>query len=520
MKKKPVLSFWQIWNMSFGFLGIQFGFALQNANVSRIFQSLGGDVDRLAVYWLAAPVTGLIVQPIIGHYSDKTWGKLGRRRPYFLFGAILASLALFIMPNAPFLWVAVGTLWIMDASINISMEPFRAFVGDMLPAEQRTKGFAMQSFFIGTGAIVASFLPYVMTNWFGVANVAAAGKLIPPSVKFSFFIGGAVFLLAVLWTVIRTREYSPEEMKSFEQEKDIASPDAKPETYSSAELQGKFLRNGIIFSVAGLLISYVFFLYRLEKELYILSGGLLFFGLVQLIAAYLTGRNMTGNGLVEIVTDMVRMPKTMGQLAVVQFFSWFALFAMWIYTTAGVTSHIYGTTDTASELYNDGANWVGVLFGVYNGFAAIVAIFLPVMAHYTSRKMAHAISLVFGGIGLASFYIVRDPDMLILSMLAVGVAWASILSMPYAILTGALPAHKMGTYMGIFNFFIVIPQILAASLLGFFMRHLFHGEAIRALILGGASLIVAAICVLFVDDVDHPERSTAKFAGIKEKAKS
>ncbi len=519
MKKKPVLSFWQIWNMSFGFLGIQFGFALQNANVSRIFQSLGGDVDRLAVYWLAAPVTGLIIQPIIGHCSDKTWGKLGRRRPYFLFGAILASLALFVMPNSSLLWVAVGTLWIMDASINVSMEPFRAFVGDMLPAQQRTRGFAMQSFFIGTGAIVASFLPYLMTNWFGVANVAAPGKLIPPSVKLSFFIGGAVFLLAVLWTVIRTKEYSPEEMKSFEQEKDITSRNAKPETLSSVGLKGKFLRNGIIFSVAGLLISYVFFLYRLEKELYILSGGLVTFGLVQLAAAYLAGRNRIRNGLVEIVTDMVNMPKTMGQLAVVQFFSWFALFAMWIYTTAGVTSHIYGTTDTASELYNDGANWVGVLFGVYNGFAAIVAIFLPAMAKYTSRKIAHAISLVFGGIGLASFYVVKDPDMLILSMLAVGVAWASILSMPYAILTGALPAQKMGTYMGIFNFFIVIPQILAASLLGFFMRHLFHGEAIMALILGGVSLFVAAISVLFVDDVDSPERTAAKPAGTLGKAK-
>ncbi|MGD9929737.1 MAG: MFS transporter [Mangrovibacterium sp.] len=505
MKKKPVLSFWQIWNMSFGFLGIQFGFALQNANVSRIFQSLGGDVDRLAVYWLAAPVTGLIVQPIIGHYSDKTWGRLGRRRPYFLVGAILASLALFVMPNSPLLWIAVGTLWIMDASINISMEPFRAFVGDMLPSEQRTKGFAMQSFFIGTGAIVASFLPYAMTNWFGVANVAEAGH-IPPSVKWSFYIGGAVFFLAVLWTVARTKEYSPDELKSFEAEKIASNPSAKLVLKTAFELIGKFTRNGIFFAIAGSILSYVFFFFDLEKELYILSGGLLVFGLILLLTGYLAKINKAKNGLVEIVTDMMNMPQTMGQLAVVQFFSWFALFAMWIYTTAGVTSHVYGTSDTASELYNEGANWVGVLFGVYNGFAAVVAFLLPVLAKYTNRKITHAVSLVLGGIGLASFYVVRDPNLLLLSMLGVGVAWASILSMPYAILTGSLPSNKMGTYMGIFNFFIVIPQILAASILGFFMKHLFGGQAIMALLLGGASMLIAAVSVLFVDDIDSPNK--------------
>ena len=505
MKKKPVLNFWQIWNMSFGFLGIQFGFALQNANVSRIFQSLGGDVDRLALYWLAAPVTGLIVQPIIGHYSDKTWSRLGRRRPYFLAGAILASLALFIMPNSPVLWIAVGTLWIMDASINISMEPFRAFVGDMLPSEQRTQGFAMQSFFIGAGAIVASVLPYIMTNWFGVANVAEAGRLIPPSVKLSFYIGGGVFFLAVLWTVIRTKEYRPEELQSFEEEKIASNPSARLLLRTAVELTGKFTRNGLLFVMAGAVLSYVFFHFDLEKELYILSGGLLIFGFILLLTAGLAKINKTKNGLVEIVTDMLNMPKTMGQLAVVQFFSWFALFAMWIYTTAGVTSHVYGTSDTTSELYNEGANWVGVLFGVYNGFAAIVAFLLPVLAKHTNRKTTHAISLALGGFGLASFYVVRDPNLLVLSMLGVGVAWASILSMPYAILTGSLPGDKMGTYMGIFNFFIVIPQILAASILGFFMRHLFGGQAIMALQVGGASMLIAAVAVLFVDDVDSPK---------------
>lgn len=506
MKRKPVLSFWQVWNMSFGFLGIQFGFALQNANVSRIFQSLGGDVDRLAVYWLAAPVTGLIIQPIIGHYSDKTWGRLGRRRPYFLIGAILASLALFVMPNSPMLWIAVGTLWIMDASINISMEPFRAFVGDMLPSEQRTQGFAMQSFFIGTGAVVASLLPYALTNWFGIANIAVGDQLIPPSVKWSFYIGGVVFFLAVLWTVIRTKEYSPEEMESFEEEKVLVNPSVRIKLKTAFELIRVFLRNGLIFLITGLLISYFFYYFRLEKELYILSGGLAIFGLVQLLTAYLAKIDKTENGLVEIITDMLNMPKTMVQLAIVQFFSWFALFAMWIYTTAAVTSHVYGTSDTTTALYNDGADWVGVLFGVYNGFAAVVAFLLPVLAKYTNRKVTHSVALVLGGIGLASFYVINDPNLLILSMLGVGVAWASILSMPYAILTGSLPVRKMGTYMGIFNFFIVIPQILAASILGFFMRHLFQGEAIMALLLGGASMLIAAVTVLFVDDVDSPDK--------------
>ncbi len=505
MRKKPLLSFWQIWNMSFGFLGIQFGFALQNANVSRIFQTLGGDVDRLAVYWLAAPLTGLIVQPIVGHYSDKTWGKLGRRRPYFLVGAILASMALLFMPNSPTLWIAVGTLWIMDASINISMEPFRAFVGDNLPSEQRTKGFAMQSFFIGTGAIIASFLPYAMTNWFGIENTAPEG-IIPSSVKWSFYIGGVVFFFAVLWTVISSKEYSPEEMKAFEEEKVKSNPDTKIDIKPVSQLQRVFLRNGLVFGIVGLVFSYFVFHKNLEKELYILGAGLAVFGIIQLIVLLLSKANKVKNGLVEIITDMVNMPKTMGQLAIVQFFSWFALFAMWIYTTAAVTSHVYGTSDTTSALYNEGANWVGVLFGVYNGFAAIVAFGLPVLAKLTSRKSTHSISLVIGGIGLLSFYLITNPNLLLLSMVAVGIAWASILSMPYAILTGSLPANKMGVYMGIFNFFIVIPQILAASILGFFMTHFFKGDAIWALVAGGFSMIIAAVTMVYVDDVDSPNK--------------
>lgn len=505
MVKKPSLSFWQIWNMSFGFLGIQFGFALQNANVSRIFQTLGGDVDRLAVYWLAAPVTGLIMQPIIGHYSDKTWGKLGRRRPYFLVGALLASITMLFMPNSPILWIAVGTLWIMDASINISMEPFRAFVGDNLPSEQRTSGFAMQSFFIGTGAIVASFLPYALTNWFGIENTAAEG-IIPPSVKWSFYIGGFVFFGAVLWTVFSSKEYTPEEMKSFEKERIKENLNSVTTYRNASELLRVFIRNGSVFLLFGLVLVYLVYRNGLEKEMYILGGGLTVYGVIQFITYLLAKSDKTKNGLVEIMTDMVNMPKTMGQMAVVQFFSWFALFAMWIYTTAAVTTHVYGTSDTTSALYNEGANWVGVLFGIYNGFAAVVAFGLPVLAKLTSRKTTHAISLVIGGIGLLSFYFITNPNLLLISMVAVGIAWASILSMPYAILTGSLPASKMGVYMGIFNFFIVIPQILAASILGFLMRKFFNGDAIWALVAGGISMIIAALTVFFVDDVDSPNR--------------
>jgi maltose/moltooligosaccharide transporter len=409
------------------------------------------------------------------------------------------------MPNSPALWIAVGTLWIMDASINISMEPFRAFVGDNLPSEQRTMGFAMQSFFIGTGAIVASFLPYAMTNWFGIENTAAEG-IIPASVKWSFYIGGFVFIGAVVWTVFSSKEYSPEELEAFEKEKMKSEASQVFINKPISKLHNEFLRNGIIFLIIGLAMVYYVFRSGLEKEMYILGGGLAVYGIIQLITLLLSKSDQTKNGLVEIMTDMLNMPKTMGQLAVVQFFSWFALFAMWIYTTAAVTGHIYGTSDTTSVLYNEGANWVGVLFGIYNGFAAIVAFGLPILARYTSRKTTHSVSLAIGGIGLLSFYFITNPNLLLLSMVAVGIAWASILSMPYAILTGSLPSQKMGVYMGIFNFFIVIPQILAASILGFMMRKFFNGDAIWALVAGGISMIIAAASVYFVNDVDSPKK--------------
>ena len=503
MKQKPRLSFWQIWNMSFGFLGIQFGFALQNANVSRIFETLGANVEDIPILWIAAPVTGLIVQPIIGHMSDNTWNRLGRRRPYFLVGAIFASFALLIMPNSPALWVAAGMLWIMDASINISMEPFRAFVGDMLPSDQRTTGFAMQSFFIGTGAVIASALPYIMTNWLDISNTAGEGQ-IPPSVKYSFYIGAAVFFVAVLWTVLRTKEYSPEEMKEFQEERK-----EKLEIKSDADkiLPGsRFLKSSVLWLLGGAILAFLVYYFTLEAELYILGFGLIFFGIVQVITGTMINSGKSKNGFVEVINDLFKMPATMKQLAIVQFFSWFALFAMWIYTTAAVTGHIYGTTDSTSVLYNDGADWVGIMFAVYNGFAAVVAFLLPVLARFTNRRVAHLIALLAGGLGLISVYFFNNPDMLIISMLGVGLAWASILAMPYAILTGSLPQHKLGVYMGIFNFFIVIPQILAASILGFFVKQVAGGEAIYALILGGASIILAGFLTLLVKDVADPKQ--------------
>ncbi|PLX05805.1 MAG: MFS transporter [Marinilabiliales bacterium] len=498
MKRKPRLSFWQIWNMSFGFLGIQFGFGLQNANVSRIFQTLGAEMDSIPILWIAAPITGLIIQPIIGHFSDNTWTRLGRRRPYFLAGAIFASIGLIIMPNSPALWVAAGMLWIMDASINISMEPFRAFVGDLLPDEQRTKGFAMQSFFIGTGAVVASALPYLLTNVLGIENTAPEG-VIPPSVKIAFYAGAAVYFIAVLVTVITTKEYTPEEVKEFE----AASEDKRKEQNYSDEYakHSSYIKVSAIFALLGIFTFIFVYLKDLEKEIYILAGILLLFSLLMLISWVMRKYKDAKNGLVEVFSDLIKMPSTMKQLSVVQFFTWLGLFAMWIYTTAAVTDHIYGTTDTESLLYNNGADWVGVLFGVYNGAAALFAFLLPLLAKLTSRKVTHMICLLIGGVSLASIYVFKDPNWLILPMVGVGLAWASILSMPYAILTAALPEHKMGIYMGIFNFFIVLPQILAATILGAMTKHLFDQHAIYTLVFCGIMMVIAGFATLFVKDI-------------------
>jgi maltose/moltooligosaccharide transporter len=499
MKDKPVLSFWQIWNMCFGFLGIQMGFALQNANVSRIFQTLGAAVDEIPILWVAAPLTGLIVQPIIGYMSDRTWNRLGRRRPYFLVGAILASLALFVMPNSPYLWFAAGMLWIMDASINVSMEPFRAFVGDMLPEKQRTSGFSMQTFFIGVGAVVASALPWMMTNWFDVSNTAPAGE-IPPSVKIAFYVGGAAFLLAVSWTVFSTKEYSPEQLAEFE-----AARDKSGEEYDDTLAPASKYRNGgLVWMVAGIGLLLWIQAGGLDKELYILGGGFTVFGIFQLLASALQNRGNTSNGFYEIMHDLFHMPRVMRQLAVVQFFSWFAMFAMWIYGTSAVTSYHFGTTDVTSAAYNDGADWNGILFASYNLFAALAAIAIPFVASRLSCRVCHLVNLSVGGLGLISFWFISDPKLLLVSMVGVGVAWASILSLPYALLSNDLPAHKMGVYMGIFNFFIVIPQLVAASILGLLLRKFFDLQPIYGLVIGGVSLLVAGALTLLVDRSAEP----------------
>lgn len=430
MKQKQSLSFWQIFNMSFGFLGIQFGFALQNANVSRIFQTLGAKIDDIPILWIAAPITGFLVQPIIGYLSDRTWHpRWGRRRPFFFLGAVFSSIALFAMPNSKALWVAAILLWVLDASINISMEPFRAFVGDKLPAKQQTTGYAMQTFFIGLGAVIASLLPYLFTNFFGFSNTAPEG-VIPDSVKYSFFIGAIVFLASVLWTVLSTDEFPPEDIKKWEEEK--------------LKTKGVF------------------------------------------------------HGIIEIGQGIFKMPKVMLQLAMVQFFTWLALFSMWIYTTSSVAQNAFGTTDTTSKLFQDAGDWVGVMFTVYNGISAIVAFMLPVLARRIGKSQTHMICLIIGGVGLISLFFIHDKTMLLIPMFGIGLAWASTLTMPYSILANALPANKMGFYMGVFNFFIVIPQIVAAALLGFCIKIMFNNESIYALVIGGFSMIIAGLLCVFV----------------------
>ncbi len=438
---KPRLSFWQIWNMSFGFFGIQFGFALQNGNASRILTTFGADVEHLSWFWLAAPLTGMIVQPIIGYYSDRTWTSLGRRRPYFLAGSILASAALMLMPNAqvlatilPPLYIGAGILMVMDTSFNIAMEPFRALVADLLPADQRTMGFAVQTFLIGLGAVIGSWLPYVFAEYFGVEKMATAGH-VPYNVTLSFYIGAVVFLVAILWTVITTKEFPPESTEEYK--KDLDKAPAK-------------------------------------------------------------------KGLAQIASDFANMPKTMKQLGLVQFFSWFALFSMWVFTTSAVTTHVYGLAadDHSSITYQEAGNWVGIIFGVYNGVSAIYALTLPFIAAKLGRKTTHAVSLCAGGIGLISIYFIHDPNLLILSMIGVGIAWASILAMPYAILAGAIPSNKMGIYMGVFNFFITLPQIINGVIGGPIVKHLYHSQAIYAIVMAGVFLFIAAFCVRFVEDRD------------------
>ena len=480
MDRKPRLSFWQIWNMCFGFLGIQFGLALQNANVSRIFQTLGADIDQVPGLWIAAPLTGLLVQPVVGYFSDRTWTRLGRRRPYFLAGAILATLALFVMPNSPALWIAAGTLWILDASINISMEPFRAFVGDQLPPAQRPAGFAMQSFFIGVGSVVASLLPWLLAKA-GVANTAGPGE-VPDTVRYAFYLGGAVLFGAIGWTVLRSREYPPEVLARHDGAAAVAPRAPAPAMAAVAWL------------LAGVALAALIAARGWDRMLYVLAGMVAGYGTLLLLARALRSEGM----LPTIVADLRAMPLAMRRLAVVQFFSWFALFAMWIYTTAAVTGVHFGSQDPTSNAYNEGANWVGVLFAAYNGFAAVAAVAIPWMVRNLGVRASHGLNLCLGAAGFFSFLLVRDPQWLLLSMAGVGFAWASILSLPYVMLSDTLPATKMGTYMGLFNFFIVIPQLVAASLLGFLLKWLFAGQPLWALGLAGASLLLAALAMFAV----------------------
>jgi maltose/moltooligosaccharide transporter len=445
MQQKPRLSFWQIWNMSFGFMGIQFGWGLQLANMSGIYTYLGANPDDIPILWLAGPVTGLLVQPIIGSMSDRTWNRLGRRRPYFLTGAILASIALFFMPDSPILWMAAGLLWILDASINVSMEPFRAFVADKLNTDQRTAGFVMQSFFIGIGQTLANLLPYIFRRMGvdapRVAAAEAATHTIPMSVNYAFKIGAVAFIICVLWTVFTSKEYPPENMEEFERQ-------------------------------------------RREHK-----------GLFQAINALLK----------EVASAMREMPATMKQLAVVQFFTWLGLFCMWMFFGLMTSYHIFGAVNEKDPRFTDGQAWGGNAFAVYSIVCFAVAFLIPPLARKTSRKTVHIIALICGAIGLLSSYFIHDQNILLLTMVGVGIAWASILSMPYAILSGALPPARMGVYMGIFNFFIVIPEIVASFSFGPVIRALFGRDNPQAplyvVMAGGVFMLIAAAFVSIVRDV-------------------
>lgn len=445
--KKRTLGFWEIWNMSFGFLGIQMGFALQNANASRILQIFGADVHELSWFWLIAPFMGLIVQPIIGHYSDNTWTRFGRRKPFFLLGAVLASIGMVLIPQADFmiailpaLWVGAGMLMIMDASFNIAMEPFRALVADNLSDEQTTKGFSIQTALIGIGAVIGSWLPWMLSNWFGFAKTSTEGS-VPENLLWSFIIGAMVLVGSILVTIFTTKEYSPEELQQFE--------DAK---------------NG--------------------ADIIIVEG------------------EQPKAKLTDIFEDFKRMPETMRQLSWVQFFSWFALFGMWVFAVPAIAQHVYGLPagDSSSEQYQEAGNWVGILFGIYNGVSAIVAFILPVIAKRISRKKTHAYALFAGGLGLILIYFTSSAYGLILPMILIGIAWASILSMPYAMLAGSITPKKMGVYMGIFNFFIVIPQIINGIIGGPLVKYAYDNQAIFALVVSGISLIIAGLLSFRIKD--------------------
>ncbi|MGV1681564.1 MFS transporter [Sphingopyxis sp. NJF-3] len=483
---KPRQGLAGLWNISFGFLGLQIGFALQNANMSRIFQSLGEDLDRLPGLWAAAPLTGLLVQPIVGHMSDRTWfGRLGRRRPYFLAGAILAAIALFVMPESPAVWFAAGMLWILDASLNISMEPFRAFVGDMLRKDQHSAGYAVQTAFIGVGAVVGSLLPAAMEA-LGAANVAPLGQ-IPDTVRYAFWAGGVALFLAVLWTVVTTGEYSPEQMAAFEAAR---AEEAAP---AQRALASRGYGASLAWIAGGLIVAFVQMRFALLREILLLGALLAGYGLASMLAIAFARRGNTANMLSSIVGDFAGMPALMKRLALVQFFSWSALFIMWINTTPIVTQYHFHSTDPATAAYQDGANWVGELFAIYNGVAAVAALtLLPWLAARIGAARTHIVGLLCGAIGYASVFVLRDPTQLILSEIFIGIFWASVLAMPYAILASSLPQAKLGIYMGLFNVFVVVPQLLVATVMGQVMQAFFPGEPIWTMAFAAATLILAA----------------------------
>ncbi len=497
--EKPRQSLAGLWNISFGFFGIQIGFALQTANMSRIFQSLGASVDSLPILWVAAPLTGLLVQPIIGHMSDKTWlGRLGRRRPYFVAGAILAALSLFLMPLSTELIMAAILLWLLDASLNISMEPFRAFVGDMLRKDQHTSGYAVQTAFIGAGAVFGSIFPWLLDQW-GVSNTRAGGG-IPDTVRYSFWFGGAALFLAMLWTVLTTREYSPEEMARFGESAQHPQSDEQLDALSTRSQFPSFA-----WIAAGVLIVVAVAQFHFEKEVYLLGGLLILYGLARAIAIALAKSGNRTNMLAHIVGDFSGMPPLMKRLAVVQFFTWSALYTMWVFTTPVVSQYFYGSTDAASSAYQNAGNEVGTLFAIYNGVAALAALtLLPWLAQAIGKARTHVLCLVCGAAGYASFLFLRDVRWLILSEVGVGIAWASVLAMPYAILASSLPQRKLGIYMGLFNVFIVVPQFLVATVMGTIMKTFFPGQPIWTMLAAAVVMAIAALAMLRVNPEEHP----------------
>lgn len=479
MDERPLRSVPELFNISFGFFGIQTAFALQNANVSRIFQSLGASMEELPILWIAAPLTGLLVQPLVGHYSDRTWlPPFGRRRPYFCLGAFLSGVALLAMPHAHALWVAAALLWVLDASINIAMEPFRAFVGDLVGRAQRTAGYAFQTVFIGAGAVAASLSPLVLHRVFHVTNEAAADGGIPASVRVAFYAGAAALCCTVLWTVLTTTEYPPAAVGA-------PPPAAAPTPAAPSPYAGRWL-------LAGIALGTATFLLHLDRALYVLGACLVAFAAARRWTSARAGARRPTLAIGHLLADLDAMPVSMRKLALVQFCSWSALFILWIYTTPTVTAHAFGATGPGDPRYAAGADWVGVLFAVYNGTAALAAFALPAFAGRFGFPRTHQIALLTGAAGFAGLFTLRDPLWLLAPMVGIGVAWAGILTLPYAMLCSFAPRARLGAYMGLFNLFITLPQMLVAAVMGAIMRWGFPAHPEGAMVCAGLMLVAAA----------------------------